>query len=93
MVGTLNDAISEKRFRIEYPQVIDSYNGCLDAKPKYVNAELCIRLMLSIAEPEVSQLRFDKIIMSTHKSWRLFNLCYKYEDFSMTDESDQGVPN
>ena len=68
MVGTLNDAISEERFRIEYPQVIDSDNGCLDAKPKYVNTELYIRLMLSIAETEVSQLRFDKIIMSTHKS-------------------------
>jgi hypothetical protein len=84
MVGALDYQVHDSIFKIEYISVIDSDNGSLEINPKYKDAKEYTNLMINIAEKKSNALLFDKMIMDTHKSLRLFDRYYKREGFTLT---------
>jgi hypothetical protein len=87
-LGALDYQIHDTIFKIEYVYVYDydsdSDADSLELNPKYKDAKKFINLMIQIAEKKSNDLLFDKMIMDTHMSLRLFDRYYDNEGFTLT---------
>ena len=83
-LGALDYQIHDTIFKIEYICVYDSDANSSELNPKYKDAKKYTNLMVQIAEKKSNELLFDKMIMDTHMSLRLFDTYYKNEGFSLT---------
>jgi hypothetical protein len=81
IVGSLDYQVYDTIFKIGY---ICVYANSLETDPKYENAKKYTNLMIQIAQKKSNDLLFDKMIMDTHISLRLFYRFYKNEGFTLT---------
>jgi hypothetical protein len=81
-VGALDYQIHDTNFKIEDIYVYGSSGSLELASNK--EAKKLINLMIKIAEKKSNDLLFDKMIMDTHMSLRLFDRYYENEGFALT---------